>query len=235
MKNFTNPNAELFYYDFKKNLVRKGHPKSLYTQFGYYSDYVEDFLSTEVESRLGVLLKYLKTTLFDKGCNPPKDYVETAFIYIYSLLSRSPSFLREIYGNSELFQLFDNSDKNDIVAHDVLLIANKNKLLQDYVVAFLDNISGEVMVLPTSGIIQLRNKLLCPISPYRGIVFVKIQEELDDKKDENLEIKLFEIDDVDIIHQINIQAFKQEEKNDRKYVVSNNKELLGGIKDELNM
>lgn len=235
MKNFTNSNSELFYFDFEKALVGRGHPKSLYTKLGYYSDRVEEFLSSEVESKLGELLKYLKKTLFEKDCNPPKDYVETAFIYIYSLLSRSPSFLDEMTDSSELFQLFNGIDKHDIAAHDVLLMYNKNNLLKDYVVAFLDNISDEVMVLPTSGIIQIKDRLLCPISPYRAIVFVKMQEELDDKKDENLEIIVYEIDDVDTIHQINIQAFKQEEKNDRKYVVSNNKELLSGIKDELNL
>ncbi|GKX64858.1 hypothetical protein [Inconstantimicrobium mannanitabidum] len=120
--------------------------------------------------------------------------------------------MSDMTDNSECFQLFNDIGKHDIAAHDVLLMANENKLLKDYVVAFLDNISDEVIVLPTSGIIQLRDKLLCPISPYTVIVFVKTLEELDDKKDENLEIKLFEIDYIDIIHQINIQAFKQEEK-----------------------
>lgn len=234
MKNFTNSNSELFYFDFERNLVQKGHPKSLYTEYGYYSDYVEDFLSTEVESRLGVLLKYLKNASFDKDCNPPKNYEETSFIYIYYLLARSPSFLREIC-NIELFQLFDDIDKHDIAARDGLLMANKNKLLKGYEVAFFDNISDEVLVLPTSGIIQLRDKLLCPISPCRAIVYVKKKEKIEDKNDANLEIKLIETDDVDSIHQINIQAFKQEDKNDRKYVVSNNKELLSGIKCELNM
>ncbi|WP_261826689.1 hypothetical protein [Inconstantimicrobium mannanitabidum] len=80
MKNFINSKSELFYFDFEKALVRKGHPKSLYTQLVYYSDCVEELLSSEVESKLGVLLKYLKKTLFEKDCNLPKDYVIIAFI-----------------------------------------------------------------------------------------------------------------------------------------------------------
>lgn len=98
MKNFTNDNGQLYFYDFKTEDI--GHPKTMYTEKGYFSDYVEDFLGANVESDLGKLIKFIKESDFEAGDVPPVQYGDIAFNYVYSLIARSPSFLKELNSNS---------------------------------------------------------------------------------------------------------------------------------------
>ena len=229
LKNFQNEKSELFYYDFTDRKIKKGHAKSLYTEEGYYSEYVEQFLSKEIEAPLGVLVKFLLETEFIDADNPPGAYKEIAFNYLYALLSRAPKMIEEINENAVLFQFFSELDRHNIAAHDIFRMAKEKNLLKEYNVAFLDNQSLEQLILPTGGVIQYGEKLVCPISPNRAIVF--------DKKDVNKGnadrnrnyVSVYEISSERKIHEINHAGIIQESRHNRKYVVGTNKEFLENI------
>lgn len=232
MKNFVNEHGQIFYYDFEKEKIGKGYPKSLYTEIGYYSDYVEDFLGAEIESELGELLTFLKNTKFELGEEPPAAYVDIAFRYIYSLIARSPSLQKEISANSVFYQFLTEIDRHDLAAHDAYLMAKERNIFQQYRISFLDNRSLENLVLPTGGITQCKKRLFCPVSPQRAIVLDDIKMEQDEKK---RIVVVYEIDDFDTIHQINCLSFRQEMTRDSKYIISDNRDLIIGLAKDYNL
>lgn len=187
LKNFHNKKNEFYYFDFLEQKIKRGHAKTFYAKQGYYSEFVEKYLGKKVESRLGVLVNFLKETNFQNGNNPPMDYEEIAYTYLYSLISRTPEFVEEMKKDSSFFQLLAIVDQHDIAAHDALVLAKERRILGEYKVAFLLNNTTEQFVLPAGGIVQYGTRLVCPISPWRGFVFDKniITEEA--------EIGLFEI------------------------------------------
>lgn len=230
MKNFTNDNGQLYFYDFKTEDIHIGHPKTMYTEKGYFSDYVEDFLGANVESDLGKLIKFIKESDFEAGDVPPVQYGDIAFNYVYSLIARSPSFLKELNSNSVFYQFFSLTDQHDIAAHDGFLAAEEKNILRQYQISFLVNKSTEEIVLPTGGLTQCKYKIICPVTPKRAIVLDDIQLV---EEDGNNIVAVYEVEDQDVIHMINQMSFVQELKRDKKYVISGDRELLQRISNEL--
>lgn len=105
LKNFHNKENEFYYFDFLEQKIKRGHAKTFYAKQGYYSEFVEKYLGKKVESRLGVLVNFLKETNFQNDNNPPMDYEEIAYTYLYSLISRTPEFVEEMKKDSSFFQL----------------------------------------------------------------------------------------------------------------------------------
>lgn len=68
LKEFENKETGfLYYYSFADHKIHKGHAKTLNTVLGYYSDATEDFLSKQIESKLGMLISQLKQMSFKEG------------------------------------------------------------------------------------------------------------------------------------------------------------------------
>lgn len=227
LKNFHNEKNELYYFDFLEQTIKRGHAKTFYAEQGYYSEFVETYLGDKVESRLGVLVDFLKKTNFQNGNTPPTDYEEVAYTYLYSLISRSPEFVEEMKNDSSFFQLLSKVDQHDIAAHDALVMAKERRILGEYKVAFLINNTSEQFILPAGGIVQYGTQLVCPISPWRGLVFDKniITEEA--------EIRLFEIQTVNEIIDFNMESARQEQIRNKKYIVASKKEILRKLLDDL--
>lgn len=230
MKNFTNDNGQLYFYDFETGDIHIGHPKTMYTEKGYFSDYVEDFLGANVESDLGKLIKFIKESDFEAGDVPPVQYGDIAFNYVYSLIARSPSFLKELNSNSVFYQFFSLTDQHDIAAHDGFLAAQEKNILRQYRLSFMVNKSAEEIVLPTGGLTQCKYKIICPVTPKRAIVLDDIQVV---EEDGNNIVAVYEVEDQDVIHMINQMSFVQEMKRDKKYVISGDRMLLQRILDEV--
>jgi hypothetical protein len=180
-------------------------------------------LGAEVESDLGALLKFIKETEFEAGDEPPLQYRDIAFNYVYSLLVRSPSFQKALSSNSVFYQFFSKRDQHDIAAHNGYLMAQEKNILRQYSISFLDNNTSEKLVLPTGGMTQYNNRIFCPVTPRRAIVFDDIQMEEEDGKSI---IAVYKIADQEAIHLINRMSFIQEMKRDKKYVISLEKDLL---------
>lgn len=223
LKNFQKDSKGLFYYDCTQQKIVRGHAKTLCTEMGYYSNDVEIYLDKNVETCMGNLVDFLKRTSFQDGDNPPKNYKDVAFTYCYALISRSPELLSEMKNNLYIRSL-SVVNQHDIVARRALELAKEEDILGFYKIAFLINNTEEELVLPIGGIVQWRMRLICPVSPWRAIVFyVPIAE----KSDKNVNIiTLFEIDSKDTIKDINIEAVKQEEKRNKIGIVASKKDIL---------
>lgn len=221
LKNFHNEKKELYYYDFLEQKIKKGHAKTFYAEQGYYSDYVETYLDKKVESRLGVLVNFFKKTNFQYGDNPPIDYEDVAYTYLYSLMFRAPEFVEEMKKDSCFFSILSVVDQRDIAVHDALIMAKERHILGEYKVAFLLNNTTEQFVLPTGGIVQYGRRLVCPISPWRGLVFDKNITAQNEQ-----EIRLFEVTTDDEINHINIEAVRQEKLRNKKHIVASKAEIL---------
>ncbi len=91
LKRFEDANHRFCYYDVEKNIIGTGgHAKSLNTQIGYYSLYMEEFFNNNVERPLSDFLKEIDTIDFDKDAilipTHQKDVICT---FIYSLVART--------------------------------------------------------------------------------------------------------------------------------------------------
>lgn len=133
--------------------------------------------------------------------------------------------VNSINKNSVFFQLLKETDRHDIAAHDGFLWLKERNSLKDYKIGFLVNNTSEKFVLPTQGAVQIGDKLLCPISPYRAFVLEKGFESGNVDEDINI-VPVYEIDSIEVASYINLQAFEQERKENKKYVVATSREEL---------
>jgi len=137
--------------------------------------------------------------------------------------------VKEVNKNAVFYQLLSEVDKHDIAAYDVINVARKRNLLKEYRVAFMCNNSLEPMVLPTGGIVQYYGYLICPVTPWRAIVFDRNAEP--EEEDKRI-IKLYEIAFAEEIKELNVLAFEQESKHDRKYIIASSRKQLENLREE---
>ena len=221
MKNFINNYKCLYYYDFEKNVIKRGFPRTLYAKEDYYTLEAEHYLDNEIETRLGKLVKALKETDYDKEYIKMVINEEVAFAYLYSLLARSPKFKDDVKSKTRIAQFLEAPEQYE---RSFALIggiegAKHNRILQsNYRVTVLYNRSKEEFVLPTGGVTQIGYRLVCPVTPWIALVF--------DKLDSSSIYPLYEVDDIDQVQVINIKAMIQEKNRDCKYVISRSRELL---------
>ena len=121
--------------------------------------------------------------------------------------------------------MLSEQDQHDIAAHDTLIMAKERELLGEYRVAFMINRTSEEMVLPTGGITQYGSRLICPISPWRALVFDKNIRNVSDDENVNF-ITLFEVLSSEEIVLINREAMTQEICRNRKHIVATNRALM---------
>lgn len=228
LKRFTDEKNFLYYIDCNSKKIGRGFAKSLYTEKGYYSERVEDWLSDTIETHLGVFIKFVAESNFETPQDINFDYKEFAFRYLYSLLARSPYMLDVVNDNSVFLQFYSATDRHDIVAHDTYeMLASRNAFKGIYVVSFVINETNEPFVLATSGICQCKIGIICPLTPQRALLFKRLEE-----SDEENIIPLFNIDDEEMIKAINKKQYAQEIEYACKYVVSNSADCLREIMAE---
>lgn len=229
LNNFTDQFHSLHYYGYENNVFGKCSPKSFYTECDYYSKEVEDFLGSKIESNLGEMIRFIKDTELTEGIRIPKEFEGISHDYVISLMGRSPFLLERIKKKSTYFQFLPAQDEHDYAVVETYNMIKQNGTLGNYSLAFVDNKSSEEFILPTGGIIQVGDSLICPVTPHKAIDL-----ELRKEEEYNGRIKILLIEDRDVVRKINIAAFDQELSKDRKYVVSTSKELLKVILEQYN-
>ncbi len=235
LKNFVDIYGAFFYFDFSDGRVKKGHPKTFYTEENYYSENVEKFLGSVVESPLGRLVAYLKETSFEPNECPPQNYVEVARMYLLSLIGRSPKFAEEEPHGTIYYQFtngFSNYQKRNLAASTVIMrefFEGKRR----FKISFMDNTTSETLVLPTGGLTQYGAVVISPVTPFRAIVFEPILSEQEETEYDRNVIDLYCISETKTVHEINIESIRQEAKRDRKYVVAKTREYIQCLRDEV--
>jgi len=220
IKQFNDNNNLVYYYDFNFKRVKRGHAKTLYTEEDYYSENAEKSLCSELETKLGKLIKNIRETKFIEDVLLTAQDKETVFLYLYSLNSRSPSFHQKTYTYFD--ELLKVQEKHDYIALHGMELLKENKLLDNiYQAGVIDNISNLDFVLPANGIVQFcKESLFCPLTPKRGIIFEPAIGKADDTATPPLKV------DEDFVLNLNIMAIEQERKREKRYVIARDKEML---------
>ncbi len=221
LKRFVDERHFLYYYDFDSKQIKRGTPKSVDTQQGYYSDDVEAFLSDEVETKLGELIKSLDDENYDFISKLKDDYKEIAFNYLYALIARSKSYIsmEKQFSVMNQFTDFFVDYKGGIVALGILAAQNTELLKERFSVAFMINSTNEEFVLPANGTIKYKSHIICPVTSKRAIVFEPLITD-------SCRVSLYEINNIHEMHEINLSAVAQEANQNNKFVVSKSRNLL---------
>lgn len=165
-------NGSFYYYDVEKDIIgSRGHAKSHNTEKGYYSKEVERFLSDEIESSLGDILRAIDKTDHQSTYLPVfPEFDTTIKDYLYSLLSRNPQMIQRVRKESLLFQLASEQSQHDTTATRGILIAREKGLFKEYVATLAVNRTGIPFVLPIFGICSMGmngfNCLILPLAPF---------------------------------------------------------------------
>lgn len=81
--------GKIYYYNFDNKKICLGCPKTLNTEKDYYSNEAEYFLSAEIETPLGQIIKQLKDSLFEnKGFRLNRGFINTILNYLYALFAK---------------------------------------------------------------------------------------------------------------------------------------------------
>lgn len=227
LRNFTDQFHTLHYYDYENDRFGKCSPKSFYTGQDYYSKDVESFWDKEIESKLGNMIKFLNDTgLFD-GIPVPAEFEEVSRNYVMSLMGRSPFLFDRTNKSSVYLQFLSLQDQHDYTAVEAYNMLKRHGALDSCNIAFLDNRSSEEFILPTGGITQVENHLICPVTPYKAIL-LDFADSLEDTRNTIVYTEAGS----GIIRKINIEAFEQEMNRDKKFVVATNENLLKSVRED---
>lgn len=230
LKRFENEQGYLAYYDVSKNIVGKnGHPKSINTEHGYYSNETENILNAEIESPLSEVLKYVDGIDYDAPYFIfEEDHSDIIKNYCYSLIARDPKMPESIRNDSIYFQFLPKQQQHDFAASKGIELAFEQGWLDSYVLTFVVNKTKIPFVLPVCGLYQCNLKGIdCIIMPVSSIIsLVLFHEKNQDLMMDDLCMKMFLVEDALIINSLNSRAVKAQQAEGWGYVVSADYRLL---------
>lgn len=230
LKRFENENHILFYYDVKDGIIKRGHSKSLYQEYGYYSNDTETFLDKYIESPLGKILKYIENTDFSTPTTTPKNMQDIVMRYIHALIARGPSMISSINQSAIFFRFLSEREQHDCVAIESFRLAQQLGLFSEYFITFMINETGIPFVLPTGGLYAFKNIINCPITPNRAITLVKKESSEASQLLDGDTCHVFFTNRAEHIMKMNVRAFCEEINKDGQYIVAPEIEVLNASK-----
>lgn len=208
LKQFTDSKNQLYYIDMSDEYrIKKGHPKSLNTQNGYYANDTETYLNRTIETHLNSVIEYVSN--IDADCCTFPDYFRNiSFRYLYSLLARSAYFMENAWSVSR-----------DHIVRFLIEKSKESQFLKDvFQVSCILNKTSNPFILPNGGITECGKDLICPLSTHTALYFYN---------SDNCIFKT--ISDDDVVRIINLNSISSEHKHDHRYVISNDREYLSEL------
>lgn len=226
IKNFADPQGKVYYYDFQKGCIRHNYPKSVNTEYGYYSPEMEKALCQAVEFPFSrVLRKMVKMILKGETVIFTPEEQDAAFLYFYSLIARGTTVAKIILSNCTTSCLLDDQGFHDFTVECGIHALRANNFFVDAVVTVGLNTTSVPFVLPGSGYYASNGAVIMPLTPYFAILLIyERHERFYDGKEHY--IALF--DTPDTIRNANIRAFSIELEN-RRFVAANTRKQLEEI------
>ena len=214
LHNFESVNGAPFYWiDYgsaPQYRIKRAHAASFNTEEDYYTAEVEAYFSKNVENHINSLL-WKAPGINDEIINLDEVFRDEAFSYLEMLFSRDPTFHIELEKTpSEIVMFITPKLKED----DTI----RNRFQK---VSYLINQSNVPFTLPSNGIIQLNNKLICPISPQVALFFYDTTEDY-----------FSDIDEDDYVMEINRIAFKQALCHKCTALICSKKRVLNTLREE---
>lgn len=225
IKNFTDPQGKVYYYDFQKGCIRHGYPKSINTECGYYSPEMEKALCQAVESRFSRVLR--KTEKISKGetiAFTPEEQ-DAALLYFYSLIARGTAATETVLNNYSISRVLTKQKFHDLAVYRTIRALRTTNFFANVLVTVGLNTTSVPFVLPGSGYYASNGVVIMPLTPYFAILLVyEGQERFWDEK--GCLVALFNTPDT--IRNANIRAFSIELEN-RRFVAANTRKQLEEI------
>lgn len=231
LKKFANQSSGFFCFDISSGEIKRAHPKTLNTKLEYYSNHVEDYLSSYIETKVGNLIKVIERSTFSDTKELPCGYETIVRLYVYALIARSPSLQSEMK-KSLLFSLLPEKKQHDFVAEGGIEMAEKANLLKEYKVAFFVNKSEDELMLTAGGLMTGNKRIYCPVSPNRAFVLEHLNQDNDQTCNT---IMVYGAEDKEDIRVMNKRIIEQELLRDKQFVVSRRKESLIELLKEMNI
>ena len=234
LKQFQDDDNQLYYYDIKEDLVKRGRAKSLNTEKGYYSQETEEYLGKMIESPLGVVLKEVLQYEEDSidALSIETNHLNTLKRYGYSSIIRGKKFQKNVISKSKYAELLDEQSQHDLTVKIGIDDISEEHFLDDFVIVFVVNKTDEPFVLPLMGLYEywiFGKPCLClPISPQLAIWYWQkdVAKEAFMLKQLDSEPFIIQYGETEEIHKLNKQAFWQEKIRNGEMVISNKKEIL---------
>jgi len=227
LSEFENSNNELYFYDFKTKRIKKGHSKTLNTEFGYYSSTTEEFLNKTVETPFSKDLKVLSETDFSRQVYFPQTIIENIYRYIHSLLARDPNNFKYFIKNAIHNQFLPKNEQHDLAVSAMYGLAQHIRLFtQEYIITFMVNKTNASFVLPSGGLFETKYSINCPITPSKAIVLIHEECPLLQQLINDGQTKIILVDSLDKVFALNRVAFQFEVSRGGRFIVAPNKDTL---------
>lgn len=227
LRKFTNAGGDLFHYDVQAGVIKRGHAKTLNSEYAFYSREIEDRLSKEIETPFGRIIKYLESNEFAETVVAPRQIEEVANKYICALLARTVARNKKVTASDGIHtMLVPRYMRHDVLLTSAFELAEANELFKDYFVTFLVNKTNIPLVLPMSGAYDFDDIIVAPVTPWRSVVWVKKKKNLIERLINGDTCKVFLADKEEDVMKLNIRAFDYECQNNRRNIVSSDRKVL---------
>lgn len=238
LKRFHNANNQFFYFDVRKRVIgSNGNARSINTALGYYSQAIENFLRDNIETPLGILLKYIDENgidgeTFSIGAIMPS----VVKVFVYSLIARGPDLNHRMSGEPDFWQDLPSQFQHDYIAKRGIELQAKSNIFSGYIVTFMINRTNVPFVLSMDGIygftLNGHEVVNLPISPHMAVSLVNKSYE-NRILNEDGSFNMFEIHENEKIEFMNGRAFSTQLKREWGYVVCPERDELDRLKQLL--
>lgn len=226
LKQFQDSANTIYYYEVADKKVKLGRSDKLNTKHGYYSHHVEKFLSDNIESPLGRVLKklnesyqkYLTVSCLDIYLSI-KD-LDCIKRYVYSLLARSPSALTCVKNGFVFERFYAQQSIRDMTVYDMCRLIEEQPFLEEYQMSIIFCRNNDEFVLPMQGIVDY---MFCqtemwtvPLTNKICVNFSKGQYNFDK----------FYFSTTDFVNKVNSFAFEQQCGKGYGFIASSQKSII---------
>ena len=225
IKNFADPQGKVYYYDFQKGCIRHNYPKSVNTEYGYYSPEMEKALCQAVEFPFSkVLRKMEKISKGETVAFTPEEQ-DAALLYFRSLIARGTSATETALNNYNISRVLTKQKFHDLAVDRTIRALCTTNFFANVLITVGLNTTSVPFVLPGSGYYASNGAVIMPLTPYFAILLVyERQERFYDGKEYYFAL----FDTPDTIRNANIRAFSIELEN-RRFVAANTRKQLEEI------
>lgn len=240
LKHFSDNSHRVFYLDLETEHIGLTSAKKLGTEFGYYSDAQEKFLSKEIENPLNLLAGKVRRwhNQNEETLELPVSEETVLKRYIASAMSRSSLALESMEKSRGIYsRLFlSNQQIHDFIA--TFGIEKDNSIYQaikDYYLVVLVNKTSINWVVPRNCFYTVESKgcdcIVAPISPQCALCL--FPPKYAEKIANSISYRFGVVDNPEQIEKMNVQALIYEYIFNRTFVASASKKELEYLKAKL--
>ena len=233
-RDFEQSDGRVWYLDIDKGKVLRKASGKLGTSKGYYSDDMEGYLSTSVESPISQLNR--KIDAFSSGIEQtisisPKDQI-TLKDYIKSAISRSDMFHKTFCENSITAPFSSDQNNHDsVVYYSMNTHGSIDDLLKNFNMTVLVNESVRPLVVPRNCFYFTKSLgsscIVAPVSPIGALIL--LPKDYCFNYQDGQSLIFAKISDAQDIESLNFDALVHEYLYNKSFVASNSKAELESL------